>query len=78
MTWTIEEEEIVVKYYLKHVDDWRHYIDELMHDLKPVNALRTESSVLYRLSNIAYLHTGTGQKNVARQTRDVYNRLKNS
>lgn len=78
MEWNIREEEIVVTYYLNHVNDWRKNINVVLEELKREGFdKRDKSSTLYRLSNIAYLHTGVGQSKVSKQSREVYNRLKN-
>ncbi len=77
MKWELKEEEIVVKYYLNHVDDWRKNTDIVLNELKNAGFdKRDKSSTLYRLSNISFLHTGIGQSKVSKQTKAVYNHLK--
>lgn len=77
MRWERMEDEIVVKFYLKHVNDWRFYVDEVMLELKRAGFInRDESSTRMRISNVASLHTGVGLSNTTKQTREVYNRLK--
>ena len=77
MKWELKEEEILVKFYLKHVNDWKNNIDELMIELtKNGFENREKNSARMRVSNVAYLHTGNGLSNASKQTKEVYNRLK--
>lgn len=77
MEWKIQEEEIVVKYYLRHINDWRSHIDEVMAELKIASFTnRDESSTRMRISNVASLHFGVGLSKTCKQTRETYNRLK--
>ena len=77
MKWDYKEVVIVVKFYLKHVNDWRENIDLVMNELKSNGfANRDEPSTRMRISNIAYLHTGVGLSKASKKTKDVYNKLK--
>ena len=77
MKWELKKEEILVKFYLKHVNDWKNNIDELMIELtKNGFENRDKNSARMRVSNVAYLHTGNGLSNASKQTKEVYNRLK--
>ena len=78
MKWDLIEEEIVVKFYLRHVNDWRSNIDEVMKELRNAGFInRSESSTRMRISNVSSLHTCVGLYNASKQTRETYNRLKN-
>lgn len=73
MKWSFEEEVIVCKFYLSHVNTWREQIHEVMFELKNAGFVsRDESSVKMRIQNVQYLHVGIGLSNVAKQTKSVY------
>ena len=77
MRWEVKEDEIVCGFYLEHQNSWRHYIQDLMDELKTAGYInRDESSTRMRVSNYAYLHTGVGLSKTCRQEEKVYNSLK--
>lgn len=77
MKWDIKEEEIIVKFYLSHQNNWRSHINVVMNELRNAGfTSRDEVSTTMRISNVASLHTGIGLSNASKQTKNVYNRLK--
>lgn len=73
MKWTFEEDYIVCNFYLSHIDSWYQNIDDVMMELKQKGfGSREESSVIMRIQNFAYLHTGSGLSRAAKQSRNVY------
>lgn len=73
MKWTFEEDYIVCNFYLSHIDSWYQNIDDVMMELKQKGfGSREESSVIMRIQNFAYLHTGKGLSRAAKQSRNVY------
>ncbi len=77
MKWSIEEEEIVCKFYLSHPNDWSSNMNLVMKELRSAGfTSRDKASTRMRISNIASLHVGVGLSHAAKQTIAVYNRLK--
>ena len=77
MKWEVEEEEIIVKFYLNHVNDWHSHIDDLMKYLSEAGFQnRSRASAIMRVSNVSSLHTGVGLSNASKQTRQIYDKLK--
>lgn len=77
MKWDINEEIIVIKYYLNNVNKWRENIDTLMKQLKDAGFVNRDiNSVRMRISNISSLHTGAGLSHASKQTKDLYKNLK--
>ena len=73
MKWSYEEDYIVCSFYLSHLDNWKQHIDALMEQLKQAGyGNRKRSSVVMRVHNYEYLHTGNGLSNYARQSKAVY------
>ncbi len=73
MKWSHEEDYIVCSFYLSHPNNWKQHIDELMALLKQAGyGNRKRSSVIMRVHNYEYLHTGKGLSNYAQQSRSVY------
>ena len=78
MKWSIKEDEIVCRFYLNHLDDWRLNIDVVMNELKQSGFVNCDiSSTMMHISNYAYLHTGVGLSNVSKQTQSVYKNVIN-
>ncbi|MBQ8142006.1 MAG: hypothetical protein IJ194_02465 [Bacilli bacterium] len=76
MKWDMREDEIVCKYYLLHIKDFRRNIDILMEELKKAGySQRDISSTKMRLANYAYLHTGVGLSKASNQSRIVYQKM---
>lgn len=75
MKWSFEEDYIVGKFYLTHVDSWRSHMDELMAELRQYNVGRDKGSARMRVQNFESLHVGKGLSNVAKQTKNVYDAL---
>ena len=78
MKWSIKEDEIVRKFYINHLDDWRSNIDVVMNELKHswfVN--RDVNSTMMCISNYAYLYTGVGLSNASKQTQSIYKNVIN-
>lgn len=75
MKWSFEEDYVVGKFYLSHVDSWRNHIDDLLTELRQYNAGRDKGSASMRVQNIESLHVGKGLSNVAKQTKNVYDAL---
>ena len=74
MEWSHEEDYIVCSFYLSHPDNWKQHIDELMTLLKQAGyGDRKRSSVIMRVHNYEYLHTGKGLQNCAKQSKAVFN-----
>lgn len=77
MKWEMNEEIIVIKYYLNNTNNWRENIDSLMKQLKDAGFVdRDINSVKMRISNVSSLHTGVGLSHASKQTRDLYEKLK--
>ena len=73
MKWSHEEDYIVCSFYLSHLDNWKQHIDELMELLKQAGyGNRKRDSIIMRVHNYEYLHTGKGLANYARQSKAVY------
>ena len=78
MKWSIKEDEIVCKFYINHLDDWRLNIDVVMNELKQSGFVnRDVSSKMICISNHAYLHTGVGLSNASKQTQSIYKNVIN-
>ena len=76
MKWSVKEDEIVCKFYMKNVNDWRMKIDVVMDELKNAGFInRDVSSTKMRISNFAYLHTGVGLSNASKQSQNIYNAI---
>ena len=74
MKWSHEEDYIVCSFYLSHPNNWKQHIDELMESLKQAGyGNRKRDSVIMRVHNYEYLHTGKGLSNYAKQSKAVYN-----
>ena len=50
-SWPFEEDFIVAKFYLSHVDSWKEHIDELLEELKQAGFEREKKKVETRNSN---------------------------
>ncbi len=73
MKWSHEEDYIVCSFYLSHLNNWKQHIDELMELLKQAGyGKRKRDSIIMRVHNYEYLHTGKGLANYARQSKAVY------
>lgn len=73
MKWSHEEDYIVCSFYLSHPNNWKQHIDELMESLKQAGyGNRKRDSVIMRVHNYEYLHTGKGLSNYAQQSKSVY------
>ncbi len=78
MKWSFEEDYIVCKFYLSHIDSFMEHIDELMEELASAGfGARKRASAVMRIHNFVYLHTGEGLSNFARQSKTVYETLIN-
>jgi len=75
MKWSFEEDYIVGKFYLSHVDSWKSHMDELMEKLMQIDSDREKGSARMRVQNFESLHTGAGLANAAIQSRLVYGAL---
>ena len=71
-SWPFEEDFIVAKFYLSHVDSWKEHIDELLEELKQAGFEREKKKVETRISNYRYVHTGQGLPHVAKQSYRIY------
>lgn len=79
MKWSIKEEEIVVKFYLSHIDFWQDNLDEVVNELHAAGFIsRDKNSTKMRVQNIQYIHTNgkTGLSNYSRQSKAIYIRIK--
>ena len=47
-TWTFEEDFLVCDFYLKHLDNWRQHLDELMQALKERGFNRDKGTAVMR------------------------------
>jgi hypothetical protein len=73
MKWTFEEDYLVCKFYLAHIESWGEHIGEIMEQLNAAGfGARPKGSVRMRIQNYEYLLTGDGLSNVATQSRNVY------
>lgn len=76
MNWRFEEDYIVCKFYLQHVDSWKTYIDELMIELRHNDfGNRDKGSVRMRIQNYEALHAAGRLSNAANQSKNIYNAL---
>ena len=74
--WSFEEDYIVCKFYLEHVESWKDNIESLMALLRDNDFLsRDKGSVRMRVQNYESLHTGKGLANAAKQSRDIYSAM---
>ena len=71
MKWEFEEDFIVCKFYLSHVDSWKQHIDEVLAELNIRGFTRDKNKVQMRISNFEYLHTGHGLCHPAKQSRRI-------
>ncbi len=73
MEWSFEEDYIVCKFYLAHVDSTSRHINNLMEELSLKGfGCRREASVKMRIQNYKFLHTGQGLSNATQQSRSIY------
>jgi hypothetical protein len=71
--WSFEEDYIVCKFYLEHVQSWKENFEILMALLRDNDFLsRDKGSVRMRVQNYESLHTGKGLSNASKQSRDIY------
>lgn len=71
--WSFEEDYIVCKFYLEHIESWKANIDSLMSMLHEHDFLdRDKGSARMRVQNYECLHTGKGLSNATQQSRDIY------
>lgn len=76
--WSFEEDYIVCKFYLGHVDSWKAEMDILMMLLCEYGfADRDRGSARMRVQNYESLHVGKGLSNAAQQSRDIYSAMLN-
>lgn len=74
--WSFEEDYIVCKFYLEHVESWKENLDCLMTRLREQDFKdRDKGSVRMRTQNYESLHTGKGLANAAQQSRDIYSAM---
>ena len=74
--WSFEEDYIVCKFYLEHVESWKENFESLMVLLRDNDFLsRDKGSVRMRVQNYESLHTGKGLANAAKQSRDIYSAM---
>ena len=74
--WSFEEDYIVCKFYLEHMESWKEHLDCLMSKLYEHDFLdRDKGSARMRVQNYESLHVGKGLTNVARQSRDIYSAM---
>ena len=74
--WSFEEDYIVCKFYLEHVQSWKENFETLMALLRDNDFLsRDKGSVRMRVQNYESLHTGKGLSNAAKQSRDIYSAM---
>lgn len=73
-TWTFEEDFLVCDFYLKHLDNWRQHLDELMQALKERGFNRDKGTAVMRVQNFEYLQTAgkKGLKNGTEQSKRIY------
>ena len=73
-TWSFEEDFIVGKYFLSHIETWKEHLDELMRELKEAGyGSRDIGSVRMRIQNYEYIHTGKhGLSGATKQSRRIY------
>lgn len=77
MKWLEKEDEIVVKFYLNHVNDWQNHMDEIMNEFRSSGLTdHNEGSIRMRIQNVSYIHTGVGLCHPASQTIRIYNKNK--
>jgi len=63
--WSFEEDYIVCKFYLEHVESWKENLDCLMTMLREQDFKdRDKCSVRMRIQNYESLHTGKGLANI--------------
>ena len=71
--WTIEEDEVIYEFYLKHKESSFNRISELLQELS--NNGFTEhgaKSVYMKLHNFSYLETGYGFSHASKQSKSVH------
>lgn len=73
MKWEFEEDFIVCKFYLSHVNSWKEHIDEVLAELNTEGFTRDKNKVQMRISNYEYLHIGHGLCHPAKQSRRILN-----
>ena len=74
--WSFEEDYIVCKFYLEHVQSWKENLECLMALLRDSGFLnRDKGSARMRVQNYESLHTGKGLSNAAKQSRDIYSTM---
>ena len=74
--WSFEEDYIVCKFYLEHVESWKDNFESLIALLRDNDFLsRDKGSVRMRVQNYESLHTGKGLANAAKQSRDIYSAM---
>ena len=74
--WSFEEDYIVCKFYLEHVQSWKENFECLMALLRDGGFLnRDKGSARMRVQNYESLHTGKGLSNAAKQSRDIYSTM---
>ena len=71
MKWEFEEDFIVCKFYLSHVDSWKEHIGEVLAELYTEGFTRDKNKVQMRISNYEYLHIGHGLCHPAKQSRRI-------
>lgn len=71
--WSFEEDYLVCKFYLEHVQSWKDNFESLMATLRDNDfSNREKGSVRMRVQNYESLHTGKGLSNASKQSRDIY------
>ena len=74
--WSFDEDYIVCKFYLEHVESWKENLDCLMSILREQDFIdRDKGSARMRVQNYESLHTGKGLSNAAQQSRDIYSAM---
>ncbi|MBQ7907176.1 MAG: hypothetical protein IJ309_04290 [Clostridia bacterium] len=75
--WFYKEDFIVMKFYLDNETSWQKNLHIVMNELDSNGfGARTKKSVIARIGNYKYLHTGSGLSHVADQTRFMYSAWK--
>lgn len=75
--WSWEEDIIICKFYLDHINDWSKNLNilKLVEKLKKFGYLKNAYDVRIRLSNYAAIRTGVGDDKSNNQEKRVYRLL---
>lgn len=73
--WTIEEDEVIYEFCLKHKESSFNRISELLQELSDNGFTEHGAKSVYmRLHNFSYLETGYGFSHASKQSKAVYNK----